>query len=1161
MLGWVLCWLRRHLRSIPLCFALILILLAPAGQALAVSRTVRVGIYQNRPKIFTNENGQADGFFIDLLEEIARLEGWTLEFVPCEWEACLAALQSGEIDLMPDMAYSRDRDEIFDFHRIPAAESYSLLYSNPRFEINRLDQLDGKKVAILNGSIQQTVLEQTMRDLGYQIELFPATSMAEAFSLVASGTADVAVANNFFGNYYYHDYGLKRTPVIFNTTSLYFATAQGQNHDLLDAINQHLDTWRNKPDSLYTVILNRWLEQPSSNDNLERILWVTGITLVLLGLSIGWIFLLRKQVRDRTRHLLEANRTLQENEERYRLISTVASDYMFSTQLNASGNLDLNWVTGAFEAITGYSFEEYKARGGWRAALHPDDIEKDNQDIACLRTNKEVITEIRTITKDKRTVWVRVYAHPLWDEKAQKLTGIYGAVQDITERKLAEVSLLDTQQKLANIIEFLPDATFVIDENKRLIAWNRACETMTGVSKDELLGQGDYAYAVPFYGRRQPILIDLLDISQPEVESTYKYVKFIGNVLCGESYIPGLRNGAGAHIWGATAPLYDQNGRRCGAIEVVRDVTDQKIIEEELRRKNRSLTMLSACNQALVRITDEKELLNEICRICVEIGGQRMAWIGFAQSDETKKVLPVAQWGFEDGYLETTHITWADEERGRGPTGTAIRTGQPVVAHDVVHNPQFAHWRETALQRGYASCIAIPLLTTSRAIGALIIYASEVNAFDSEETELLQRLASDLAYGVESLRMRAERARAVEQLRINAEELAALNTLGRRVSQSLSLDDVAAASIEEVMQVVRPDAALLFLQEGNNLVLQAAAPLSADSRPEHQVGKCLCGLAIALGRALYSKNILTDSRCTLSDCKTSGVRSVANLPLRCGETYIGVISLASFTERDFEKQSTFLETLASQIAVGIHNAMLHERVQQHAVELEKRVVERTQELESFTYSVSHDLRAPLRAMEGFSKIINEDYASLLDETGRNYLNRINAASQKMSRLIDDLLSLSRITRSDLNFSQVNLSEIVEKLKTTLMEAQPDRTVTWTIAQNIMVNGDARLLEVALGNLLNNAIKFTSRTPAALIEFGVQKKNGQAVYYVRDNGVGFDMTYAGKLFGAFQRLHADTEFEGTGIGLTIVRRILTRHDGQIWVESTLNQGTTFYFTLP
>ncbi|HPH98105.1 MAG TPA: GAF domain-containing protein [Anaerolineaceae bacterium] len=1153
---------HHHLARVLLCFALFLFLAVPAAQALAAAgRTVRVGVYQNKPKIFTDENGQAAGFFVDLLAEIGKLEGWSLVYIPCEWEACLEALQAGQIDLMPDVAYSRARDEKYDFHRTPAAESYSLLYANPKAEITRLDQLDGKRVAVLNGSIQQSELEEIMYNLGYQVEFVPASSLAEAFSLTASGTADAAVANNFFGNYYYQSYHLIRTPIVFNTAMLFYVTAQGQNHDLLEAINQHLDAWRNEPDSIYIVILNRWLEQPSSNANLERILWITGITLVSLGLAIGWIFLLRKQVRDRTQHLLEANRTLQENEERYRLISTVASDYMFSTQLDPNGDLSLNWVTGAFESITGYTFEEYKARGGWRAALHPDDIEKDNQDIACLRTNKEVITEIRTITKDKRTVWVRVYAHPLWDEKEQKLTGIYGAVQDITERKQAEATLLDTQQKLANIIEFLPDATFVIDENKRLIAWNRACEIMTGVNKDELLGQGDYIYAVPFFGQRQPILIDLLDHPSEEVEANYKYVKLVGDVLCAESFIPGLRNGKGAHLWGATAPLYDQSGQRRGAIEVIRDITDQKMVEEELRRKNRSLMTLSACNQALVRITNENELLNEICRIIVEIGGQRMAWIGFAQSDETKKVLPVAQWGFEDGYLETAHITWADEERGRGPTGTAIRTGQPVVVHDVVHNPQFAPWREAALQRGYASCIAIPLLTAGRAIGALVIYASEVNAFDSEETELLQRLASDLAYGIESLRMRAERAHAVEQLRINAEELAALNILARKVSQSLSLDEVAAASIEEVIRVVKPDAAMLFLQDGNDLILKAASPLDTSSRPNHQVGRCLCGLAIATGKALYSQNILIDSRCTMPSCKDSGIRSVANLPLRCGEAHIGVISLASYQERDFEKKSTFLETLASQIAIGIHNALLHERVQQHADELEKRVVERTQELESFTYSVSHDLRAPLRALEGFSKIINEDYSSMLDETGQSYLNRINAASQKMSRLIDDLLSLSRITRSDLNLTRVNLSEIVEKLKTSLMETQPERSVTWIIAPNVVVNGDARLLEVAMSNLLNNAFKFTSKKNYAHIEFGVQRENGQKIYYVRDNGAGFDMTYAGKLFGAFQRLHADTEFEGTGIGLTIVRRILTRHDGKIWVDSAPDKGTTFYFTLP
>jgi nitrate/nitrite-specific signal transduction histidine kinase len=173
--------------------------------------------------------------------------------------------------------------------------------------------------------------------------------------------------------------------------------------------------------------------------------------------------------------------------------------------------------------------------------------------------------------------------------------------------------------------------------------------------------------------------------------------------------------------------------------------------DQHLQKTNRALRTLSECNQALVRATDEPELLNAICRTLVEAGGYRLAWVGFAEQDEAQTVRPVAQAGYEADYLETVNITWADSERGRGPTGTAIRTGQPVVARDILTDPAFAPWREQALKRGYASSITLPLLANGQTLGALTIHAAEPDAFQAEEVKLLTELANDLAYGIETL--------------------------------------------------------------------------------------------------------------------------------------------------------------------------------------------------------------------------------------------------------------------------------------------------------------------------------------------------------------------------------------------------------------------------
>jgi PAS domain S-box-containing protein len=236
-------------------------------------------------------------------------------------------------------------------------------------------------------------------------------------------------------------------------------------------------------------------------------------------------------------------------------------------------------------------------------------------------------------------------------------------------------------------------------------------------------------------------------------------------------------------------------------------------------------------------------------------------------------------------------------------------------------------------------------------------------------------------------------------------------------------------------------------------------------------------------------------------------------------------------------------------------------------ELEQRVLQRTaqleaanQELEAFAYSVSHDLRAPLRSIDGFSQVLLKNYLDKLDARGQHFLQRVRAASQRMGELIDDLLSLSRVTRMDLRHETVDLSALARTIAAELREAQPHRQVEFVIADGLTVQGDGRLLRVVLENLLGNAWKFTSTHPRARIEFATLQQGGEKVYVVRDDGVGFDMAYAEKLFRPFQRLHAVDEFEGTGIGLATVQRIIHRHGGRIWAEGAVDQGASICFTL-
>ena len=248
--------------------------------------------------------------------------------------------------------------------------------------------------------------------------------------------------------------------------------------------------------------------------------------------------------------------------------------------------------------------------------------------------------------------------------------------------------------------------------------------------------------------------------------------------------------------------------------------------------------------------------------------------------------------------------------------------------------------------------------------------------------------------------------------------------------------------------------------------------------------------------------------------------------------------------------------------------MQNRQIQKHAEELEAKVTARTaaltaanKELESFSYSVSHDLRAPLRSIDGFSLALFEDYEDKLGEEGREYIERIRTSTQQMGQLIDDLLALAKVTRTDMQFKPVNLSQIAQETADMLKRSDTHRQVEFVIQEGLKTKGDPRLLRVVLTNLLGNAWKFTAKHEAARIEIGSELQNDEKVFFVIDNGAGFDAAYADKLFKPFQRLHTPQEFEGTGIGLATVKRIIERHGGRIWAEGEIEKGARIYFTLP
>jgi signal transduction histidine kinase/ferredoxin len=278
-----------------------------------------------------------------------------------------------------------------------------------------------------------------------------------------------------------------------------------------------------------------------------------------------------------------------------------------------------------------------------------------------------------------------------------------------------------------------------------------------------------------------------------------------------------------------------------------------------------------------------------------------------------------------------------------------------------------------------------------------------------------------------------------------------------------------------------------------------------------------------------------------------GHKTADPLPKELLNIYLAIAGLAGITS----------ERLHNERELNRHRAHLEELVKERTAELDSA----NKELEAFSYSVSHDLRAPLRSITGFSQVLLDDYAERLDDEGKDSLERIIAGGRRMGQIIDDMLNLSRVSRSELKRGQVNLSAVARKIGEELRAADPERHVEFVIADGLMTKGDGQLLHQVLENLLGNAWKFTEKRKKARIEFGLLQRGDEEIYFVRDNGAGFDMAYADKLFSPFQRLHNTSEYQGTGIGLATVKRIVVRHGGRVWIEGEVEKGSVVYFTLP
>jgi PAS domain S-box-containing protein len=720
---------------------------------------------------------------------------------------------------------------------------------------------------------------------------------------------------------------------------------------------------------------------------------------------------------------------------------------------------------------------------------------------------------------------------------------------------------------------------------------------------------------------------------------------------------------------------------------IVRDVSKRKADEVRIDRLNRMYATLSQANQAIVHGPDRQKVFEEVCRVIVEKGGLRMAWIGLLDQ-ASRQVKPVAHFGFENGFLERLEISVDDIPRGRGLSGRAVREGRFVVCQDAVTDPNIEPWRELVLSRGYLSGVSFPLMVHGEVVGVLSSYSAESYYFDDEILALFEELSQDVSFVLESL-ARTEELRwsekryrllfdymingfAAHELVFNAEgkpvdyRILEVNpsfeqitgitreqAVGGLASQVYPLDvapfldiyaDVALNGTTAVFDTSYPIMDKFFsisvFSPGKGLFATVFTDCTDMRRAEedrmrnearlqslynisqYRAAHVQDLLDFSLAEALrltaskfgyiyfydeekqefslnsWSNEVMKD--CAVVEPQTTyalartglwgeAVRqrrpilvndfqgcsqlmkgyppghvelfSYLTIPVFFGEKIVAVIGVANKGGAYDETDVRQLTLLSDSVWKYVERKNTEDELISLNLMLEQRIQERTSDLESFTYSVSHDLRTPLRAIIGFSRIVLDDYSAVLDSEGLRLLNVIIDNTKQMGQLIDDLLAFSRAGRSSINYSRIDM--------TVLAKDVCDHLVTDEIRDNLVIQlgtlpeteGDVSLLRQVWTNLLSNAVKFTLPRVDGLIEVGAISAEDENIYYVKDTGVGFDMQYADKLFGIFQRLHSASEFEGNGVGLAIVQRIIGCHGGRVWAEGRQGEGATFYFSLP
>jgi PAS domain S-box-containing protein len=712
------------------------------------------------------------------------------------------------------------------------------------------------------------------------------------------------------------------------------------------------------------------------------------------------------------------------------------------------------------------------------------------------------------------------------EEDLSLMKAVTDQVAAAMTRMTNELALRESEERFRLLVENVRDyAIFMLDPEGRVVTWNEGAERLKGYKPEEIVGQQfSLFYPAEDVASGKP---------QHELEAA---------IAAGQSEEEGWRvRKDGSRFWASAVitALRDKGGALLGFTEVTRDITERKKAEEEIKRH---IAILNGINtifkEALTSDTDE-ELARACLRVAEEITGSKFGFIGEVAPDGLLHDTAISDPGWElcTMYDKTGHRRPPGDFKLHGIYGRVILDGKGFFTNDPATHPD-----RIGTPGGHPPLMAflgVPLISGGNTIG-MVAVGNREGGYRQEELEALEALAPAI---VEALhRVRADEALRQSENRLNrSQEIAHLGSWELDlVNNHLTWSDEVyrlfglqpqefGATYEAFLEVVHPD--------DRTAVNEAYSSSLREGRDAYEIEHRVVRKATGEIRYVHEK------------CE--------HFRDETGKIIRSVGMVHDITERKKAEDDVL---------------KLSEDMAARNLELEAA----NKELETFSYSVSHDLRAPLRSIDGFSRALLDDYNDRLDAEGRDFLERILSATQKMGHLIDDLLNLSRVSRTEMRREKVDLSEMAVRIAEGLKQAHPERGVEFIIAEGLSAYGDERLLNIVVENLIGNAWKFTENRSDAVIEFGelncgmrnadcgfdknseIRDRKSEMVYFVKDNGAGFDMTYADKLFAPFQRLHKPAEFAGTGIGLATVKRIINRHGGHVWIEGDKDKGATVYF---